>query len=231
MKFKVFIVSVFFVCSVLPCISLAQNKVVVIPLDSGNCDCDQIPTVTSANGRVWMDRNLGAYDVAKSVDDHRAYGWLYQWGRLPDGHEIRFSPTTTDLSDEDVPGHGDFIMSSSPPYDWRDEQNDHLWQGVSGINNPCPAGFRLPTLAEWQTEIDSWTPKNSAGAFASPLKLVVAGRRHRTLGEVHAAGSVGNYWSSTVSNGQSLNLYLSSSDAYLDYYPRGHGHSVRCIKD
>ena len=62
MKFKVFIVSVFFVCCLLPDISLAQNKVVVIPLVSGNCDCNVIPTVTSA-GQVWMDRNLGAAKV------------------------------------------------------------------------------------------------------------------------------------------------------------------------
>jgi len=132
MKFKVFIVFVFFVCCLLPGISLAQDKVVVIPLwsDSG----DEIPTVTS-NGQVWMDRNLGAVRVAQSADDYRAYGWLYQWGRLADGHEIR-SNTTETLSSDDVPGHGNFITTSSSPFDWRRPQNNNLWQGESGVNNP-----------------------------------------------------------------------------------------------
>ena len=73
MKFKIFILFVFFVCCLLPGFGLAQDKVVVIPLwvDSG----DEIPTVNS-NGQVWMDRNLGAPEVAESADDYRAYGWL-----------------------------------------------------------------------------------------------------------------------------------------------------------
>ena len=27
-------------------------------------------------------------------------------------------------------------------------QNDNLWQGVNGVNNLCPSGFRLPTSTE-----------------------------------------------------------------------------------
>ena len=111
MKFRAFIVSVLFIGIVLPGISHAQNKVVVIPLDSGDCNCDQVPTVTSA-GQVWMDRNLGAYRVAQSVDDYQAYGWLYQWGRLADGHEDRGSDTTATLSNGNVPGHDDFITAT-----------------------------------------------------------------------------------------------------------------------
>ena len=120
--------------------------------DRGN----EIPTVTSANGRVWMDRNLGAVRVAQSVDDYRVYGWLYQWGRLADGHEIR-SSTTTNRSLGGIPGHGDFIAPTALPYGWLILQNDSLWQPVSGINNPCPPGFRVPTETEWQTEIKYWS--------------------------------------------------------------------------
>ena len=87
---KKFCLFVFGIIFLLTSQATAQNKVVVIPLDSGNCDCDEIPTVTSA-GQVWMDRNLGAVRVAQSMDDYQAYGWLYQWGRLADGHENRQS--------------------------------------------------------------------------------------------------------------------------------------------
>ncbi|MCI5130819.1 MAG: hypothetical protein D3904_04695 [Candidatus Electrothrix sp. EH2] len=143
---------------------------------------DVIPTVTSpATGRVWMDRNLGASRVATSMTDTEAYGDLYQWGRLTDGHEKRTSGTTATLSSTDVPGHNNFILSPYQPApstgDWRDPQNDNLWQGVDGKNNPCPSGFRLPTETELQAEVDSWTTQNIQGAFASPLKLPAAAAR------------------------------------------------------
>lgn len=50
----------------------------------------------------------------------------------------------------DVVGHGDFILEPNVPYDWRNPKNDNLWHGVSGTNNPCPTGFRLPTERENQ---------------------------------------------------------------------------------
>ncbi len=103
-----------------------------------------------------MDRNLGASRVANSATDEMAYGDLYQWGRPIDGHERRISPTTSTLSGTDVPGHGSFIKVDVSPYDWRNPQNDTLWQGVSGPNNPCPAGFRLPMSTELNSERASW---------------------------------------------------------------------------
>ena len=47
-----------------------------------------VPSVTnSTTGRVWMDRNLGATQVATSSIDEAGYGDLYQWGRRKDGHQ------------------------------------------------------------------------------------------------------------------------------------------------
>ena len=116
-----------------------------------------------ATGKTWMDRNLGASQVATSSTDEDAYGDLYQWGRAADGHQVRTSGTTTTLSNSDTPGHSNFILAPITPYDWRSPQNDNLWQGVSGTNNPCPSGFRLPTLAEWLAERSSWSSLNAAG--------------------------------------------------------------------
>ncbi|MDO5976708.1 FISUMP domain-containing protein [Flavivirga jejuensis] len=186
--------------------------------------------ITSATGKIWMDRNLGASQVATSSNDADAYGDLYQWGRAADGHESRTSSTTATLATSDTPGHGDFITNSSPA-DWRSSQNDNLWQGVSGTNNPCPSGYRLPTEAEWGNERTSWDSNNSAGAFASPLKLPVAGYRRSSSGSLYNVGSYGLYWSSTVSGTNASTLYFLSSDAYMNSYGRAYGFSVRCLKD
>ncbi|MDI6401178.1 PEGA domain-containing protein [Balneolaceae bacterium ANBcel3] len=183
-------------------------------------------------GRVWMDRNLGASRAARSSTDSQAYGDLYQWGREADGHQKRNSPTTSTLSRSDQPGHGSFILSSRDTnWNWRNPQNDNLWQGVNGINNPCPPGYRLPTAAEWEAERRSWSSNNSAGAFASPLKLPLAGRRSRSSGSLFIVGSSGYYWSSTVSGSSARFLTFSSSYANMVSYYRAYGFSVRCTKD
>jgi len=182
-------------------------------------------------GAIWMDRNLGASQVADSSTDAAAYGDLYQWGRLSDGHESRTSNTTSTLSNSDDPGHSDFITNSDSPYNWRDPQNNDLWQGVSGTNNPCPSGYRLPTGAEWDAERSSWSSDDAAGAYGSPLKLPVAGNRDYFDGSIGFIGSSGGYWSSTVDGIYSLILYFTSSATNLYGEDRADGFSVRCIKD
>jgi uncharacterized protein (TIGR02145 family) len=190
------------------------------------------PNVTNpTTGEIWMDRNLGASQVATSSTDAAAYGVLYQWGRAADGHQLRTSGTTSILATSDNPGHGDFITNGSSPFDWRSPQNDNLWQGVSGTNNPCPSGYRLPTEAEWEAERTSWSSNNAAGAFASPLKLPVAGFRLSSNGSLGSVGSRGAYWSSAVSGTTARRLGFNSSNAGMYSDGRALGFSVRCIKD
>jgi hypothetical protein len=175
-----------------------------------------------------MDRNLGAIRVATKSGDSDSYGTLYQWGRLGDGHEYRSSSIISTQSSFDDPQNGSFFTGFT---NWRNPSNDNLWQGESGINNPCPAGFRLPTEAEWEIERASWTPQDSAGAFASPLKLVTAGGRSSFDGTLVNAGSSGYYWSSTVGGSESHALDLSSGGAFMGSGYRAYGFSVRCLKD
>lgn len=188
-------------------------------------------TVVGAGGRCWLDRNLGASQVATSSTDVAAYGDLFQWGRGDDGHQIRTSPLINTLSNTDNPGHGSFITTNGFYSNWRTPQNNSLWQGVNGINNPCPTGFRVPTLAELSTERASWgSNKNSLGAFNSPLKLPVAGRRVQN-GSLSVVGSNGSYWSSSVSGANSHYLDFYSGAASINIYYRAFGFCVRCIKD
>ncbi len=190
-----------------------------------------VDVTNPATGDTWMDRNLGASQVATRSNDFSAYGDLYQWGRLSDGHQCRTSGTTSTNSTTDVPGHSNFILEPNSPKDWRTPQNDNLWQGVSGINNPCPSGYRLPTETELNNERLSWSPSGSAGALASPLKLPMGGFRYYMTGSLLNTGSAAYYWSSTLDGTMSRRLYFDNggSIVYTDY--RAYGFSVRCIKD
>jgi len=190
-----------------------------------------VDVTNPVTGRTWMDRNLGASQAATSATDANAYGDLYQWGRFADGHQCRNSATTTTLSTTNQPGHGSFIRAPYSPWDWRSPQNNNLWQGVNGVNNPCPAGYRLPTEAELNAERLSWSSNNSAGAYGSPLKLPLAGYRLYSNGSLSYVHSYGSYWSSSVSGTLSRYLYFDSSNAYMGYNGRAYGISVRCTKD
>jgi uncharacterized protein (TIGR02145 family) len=187
--------------------------------------------VNPTTGKTWMDRNLGAAQVATSSTDAAAYGDLYQWGRGTDGHQIRTSSTTATLSSIDQPANGNFILAPSTPNDWRSPQNTNLWQGVNGVNNPCPSGYRIPSESELNAERSSWSVNTSVGAFASVLKLPMAGRRDASNGSLLSLGTSGSCWSSTVSgtNSRRLNFFSSYASMYTDY--RAYGYSVRCLKD
>jgi hypothetical protein len=184
-----------------------------------------------STGRIWMDRNLGATQVATSSTDANSYGDLYQWGRRSDGHQCRTSATTTTLSAVDQPANGNFITISSGNFDWRSPQNPNLWQGVNGTNNPCPSGYRLPTITELDTERASWNTNNAAGAFASVLKLPLTGWRDSGEGSLSEVGSLGDYWSSTVNGINGSDLYFSSGSVSTGSWLRANGLSVRCLKD
>jgi uncharacterized protein (TIGR02145 family) len=203
---------------------------------AGTVFCSGTPTavidVTNpTTGKTWMDRNLGASQVASSSTDVNSYGDLYQWGRRGDGHQCRNSSTTSSLSSSDQASNGNYILATVAPNDWRSPQNTNLWQGVNGVNNPCPNGYRLPTEPELEAERASWNTSNASGAFSSPLKLPASGARSYNDGSIYLVGINGAYWSSTISSTNSRYLGFDSNLAGMDINFRAHGHSVRCIKN
>ncbi len=191
------------------------------------------PTVTGSGGATWLDRNLGATQVATSSTDTNAYGDLYQWGRNTDGHEIRTSNTASgpvSIGNEGV----NFITNSTFPTDWVNPQDGTRWNGATkGTHDPCPSGYRVPTSAEWSTEKNAWASANAAGGFASPLKLPVTGYRSGATGTLTDAGVRGLYWSSTLNaNGYQSNfLNLKDVEAPISGSDRSNGLAIRCIQE
>ena len=184
--------------------------------------------VYSTTGKTWMDRNLGATQVATSSTDAASYGDLYQWGRNTDGHEQRNSATASGPVTSGSEGTN-FITSSG---DWLNNQDDTRWNGsTKGTHDPCPAGFRVPTETEWDAERAGFSSINASGAYASVLKLPVAGFRYFSTGALTDVGSYGYYWSSTVSGTNARALLFNSSNAFMFAANRAYGFSVRCIKE
>jgi uncharacterized protein (TIGR02145 family) len=206
-----------------------------------------IDVTNPITGRTWMDRNLGASRAANSITDTFAYGDLYQWGRGADGHQCRNSGTQLSIkSTTDQPGHSLFIISpyygNSIDYgDWREPQNSNLWQGVNGINNPCPNGYRVPTKSEFMDEKNSWNQNNQIGSFNSPLKLISSGYRTGHAGNPGGQIYLGSayYWTSTIYIDtvyfspvqNSVSLYFDGSNSFFNANGRYMGLSIRCIKN
>lgn len=199
--------------------------------------------ISSITGRKWLDRNLGAPGTPTAYDNYQNYGDLFQWGRGTDGHQLitrtgatnattaAVNGTTTTVSTSNTPGNSLFIVNDLvSPYDWRNPQNNNLWQGSGGINNPCPSGWHVPTEAEWDAE----NLHLMEGAYTQ-LKLTLGGKRKIDGTGFSGTAAYGYYWSSTARSSE------GSAVAYLfataDQGPaktgdwRTTGLSCRCIKD
>ena len=193
--------------------------------------------VTSGTGQIWLDKNLGATQVATSSNDVASYGDLYNWGRNTDGHQIRTSTTAAGPVASGSEG-ANFITGVS---DWLNPRDDTRWNGsTKGTHDPCPSGFRVPTETELEAERNNggtgfWgtgsLQNNALGAFNSALKLPMAGYRANGTGVLTQVGSNGVYWSSTVSGTSAIYLYFNSGNAYVGGNSRADGFSVRCIKE
>lgn len=158
--------------------------------------------------RKWLDRNLGATSVPSSVTDQSVAtnGWLFQWGRRVDGHQVSTSTTTNTVATNLVTTGNQFISgtnavntpwhSGSPTF-----INDNIWDGVDGINNPCPPGWRIPTRKDWQDLIDEYNSKTN-GVYDSPMKIHRAGHRLTTGTVISSSSDPSNHYAIGGSDGR-----------------------------
>jgi len=202
---------------------------------------------------VWKEfdcYNLAA--IGKTTNDDpftpswRLNGGYWQWGRKgPDSSQWYDTNTENFAHGPTGPGMGDandgdissWDQTYSPQVSWSPTYS-------KTANDPCPAGYRVPTYSQWyhvlesnpQSTVGSWsssaTNYSSARFFGNDLMLPTAGSRIYGDGSLNNRGTNGSYWSSTqgASNYAWL-LYFSSSNAYTDLNSRRVGFSVRCVAE
>lgn len=114
-------------------------------------------------GRLWLDRNLGASQVATSSTDTLSYGDLYQWGRETDGHEKRDSATTATLASGVNNAGNRFITSSASPYDWTTADSTGVLR--ASLNSSQQPAATLPDPSSGVANVKYFTTKKDG----SPL--------------------------------------------------------------
>ncbi|MCB4747975.1 MAG: pre-peptidase C-terminal domain-containing protein, partial [Sulfurovum sp.] len=199
--------------------------------------------VTSKTGRIWLDRNLGASQVATSPSDEASYGDYFQWGRPADGHQRFDSPNIGSVQANTISpsSNNRFITIDTNTADWvrsgvddNGTRREAFLQKTDGTGI-CPQGYRVPTVAEWRAELDA----SSQDMSNSTLKLPLAGFRDGRTGKV-------NRTTSSTNNPNAVGYYLASDSSsqklvkflFLDQNRRGkietkgraYGYSVRCIE-
>jgi uncharacterized protein (TIGR02145 family) len=175
-----------------------------------------------------MCYNLGAdYDLDPFTLAKGLNGSYYQWNRK------------VPVADVNTP--------TPYPGTW-DSTGDITATEWTASNDPCPAGFRVPTQAEWQGINDTRnTATNAPGStwaddgnfisgkfMGSFLYLPATGGMTGSGGFLGHRGILGYYWSSIPSQSELVNAYtlvvgngfpLTASNDYS----RASGCSVRCI--
>ena len=215
----------------------------------------------------FMCYNLGAdpsldpftYTSINDTTSFDSKGWMFQWGRVADGHQWRSSATVAGPWDGSVADqvpvgdahYGFFITTAARAtfYDWRTPQQGTLWYSNRTVYDPCPAGWLLPTQTDFSSIIsanalsvlnpvdataNTWTW--TTGGFqvqpdgsTTTLFLPAAGSRYNG-GGFNWIGSGGYYWTST-SNATYNFMLLFGTTALTpgSITPRSNGRSVRCV--
>jgi len=203
-------------------------------------------TVRAADGKIWLQQNLGSPKVASNSIDEASYGHLFQWGRWDDGHQSLNSSTIVGNSSLQNPsqigsGNPGFIKSQTPGLEWwgvgglsTDTWSGNVPTSTNG-KNPCAAlgaGWRMPTASEWQNLINQEHISDTYTAFQSNLKLPAGGVRLSNTGMVHINGDIGYFWTSTADGSKAKAVFIDNAyGLFISPVERGNGYPCRCVKD
>jgi uncharacterized protein (TIGR02145 family) len=182
---------------------------------------------------VFLCHNLGADEsLDPNIPVKDIHGNYYQWGR---GNFVATVNTS-------APAIAGWNATAAPNGAWLDASKT--------ANDPCPAGFKVPSRAQWTGVVNtslntvsrtgSWADNYSnfttaihygPSASVKTLTLPVTGYRFNTNGEGLYRGTVARYWSSTENSfetADAIGFESTVSQIYTLRF-RTFGYPVRCV--
>lgn len=226
-----------------------RKRFMVLPLIMGvlllftySCEKDEgSDTVTDIDGNVYKTVTIGTQTwLVGNMNTTK-----YQNGDLIG----TTNPATLDITNE-----------SSPKYQWPYGGNEsnadtygrlYTWYAATDSRNICPAGWHLPTDAEWttlttylggesvaggkikETATTHWLSPNTDATNEMNFTALPGGYRNQN-GESTGIKNYGYWWSSTensmISAWNRSMSYGSGTVSRNASYERN-GHSVRCVKN
>jgi uncharacterized protein (TIGR02145 family) len=215
---------------------------------------------------VWKEfdcYNLAA--IGKTTNDDpftpswRLNGGYWQWGRKgPDSSQWYDTNTLNFAHGPTGPDAGEANSGRIDIWGEITEAPDGAWSDSDKTaNDPCPAGFRVPSKSQWQGVLDNnvqipvgtWgsgenpvylfdiTNYSCANFFGSDLMLPAAGVRYTSpTGVLFSRGFGGYYWSSSVNSAENCAWFLCAGYhlgpfGSMSEYLKGRGLSVRCVAE
>lgn len=204
---------------------------------------------------IWAPVNCG-YKKAEGDFKGYQYGKLYQWGRkygqgydsedasYPSGKKLILGPVYRSGNYED------YYIYGSP--NWSDRSGDNWDHGEKTDYDPCPPGWRVPTIIEltalsanysWMTENGQdgacFTGEYTYCEDVPQVFFPAAGLRDYYHGESSGRGYNGHYWSSCPGDA-THGMYYGAGAHCLDFDTekaltngdaRANGFSVRCVQE
>ena len=187
----------------------------------------QIYKTVKIGDQTWMAENLN-YDITGSYCGSYCYdskyGRLYLWSAAMDSAGIIKGNTANGC------GHGSECSINGT------------------VRGACPQGWHMPDTTEWRILIDAvggidvaskklkatsdWS-MGANGMDTYSFSALPAGERTQ-LGGYYDRGNYAKFWSSTENDSYGayyMGLYDNYDNAYLGYYIKYYGFSVRCLKD
>lgn len=242
---------------------------------------DEPQKVACANGTLFQDRNLGATSVEEgSMTAYGLYyQWgrkePFAGGATteasaqafaeatkatvvnPKFEKLKWGSVTGSLStfDDAAANPMTFIYNKigvSSVYDWSPTHKTTLWGVTKTLNDPCPVGYKVPSVAAWSdfssghkyiNGVSSWNGVKYGMTYTyggKTLWFPAQGSRNKSVGNLIGIGTTrsGNYWTSEVASQTARFFYfqktLSSSSGEVNPdldKDRSYGYAVRCCKE
>ena len=204
---------------------------------------------------IMMDRNLGA--TSATPGDVGALGLLYQWGRKDPflgSSSISSSAKAASTGTWSITSGGSVANAETNPMTFYSGMSlpNESWASLKTINDPCPAGWRVPDGGKngvWSKSIGSSSSfyytyhgtnkgMNFSGKFGSDQTIwyPASGSRNDSDGSLNDVGDYGRYWSASPGSNGSFHadfltfLYAGNVCPALDTN-RANGYSVRCLQE